>query len=151
MCKTSIEGLGANKTDDAIVRCGKALGTLHSVLEQFDADNATPDVSGAHKKPSYKKELTLILNELQKANVFKVFPGRAHTSFPRPTNILHAKPTKNIVTWIITHLDYIISTNTHLKSKCRLESWTLITFALAFTYITTQIHSLFKNSITFKR
>ena len=104
LCKTSIECLGANKTDNAIVRCGKALGTLHSVLEQFDANNSMSDVGGAHQKPSYKKDLTMILKELQQSNIFKVIPGRTHSSFPKPTNVIRLKPAMNTVTWILTHL-----------------------------------------------
>ena len=53
MCKTGIEGLCANNTDNAIIRRGKAVGTLHSVLEQF---HTTTDVSGAHKKDSLQGE-----------------------------------------------------------------------------------------------
>ena len=52
ICKTIIEHLGANKTDDVIVRCGKALGTMYRLLEKVDKDNSVSDVSGAHLKPS---------------------------------------------------------------------------------------------------
>ena len=36
LCKTTIAHLGVNKTEDAIVRCSKALGTVHSVLDMFN-------------------------------------------------------------------------------------------------------------------
>ena len=104
ICKTSIEHLGANKTDDAIVRCGKALGTMYRLLEKFDKDNSVSDVSGAHLKPSYKRDLTIILHELQESKVFNIIPGRVHTSLKNPTNIIHAKPAQNSITWIMTHL-----------------------------------------------
>ena len=80
ICKTSIEHLGGNKTDDAIVRCGKVLGTMYRLLEKFDKDNSVSDVSGAHLKPSYKRDLNIILHELQESKVFKIIPGRVHTS-----------------------------------------------------------------------
>ena len=97
LCKTSIESLGANRTDDAIIRSGKVLGTLHSsVLEQFDDDNLMSDVSGA---PAYKRDLNSIVKELQQSNVFKDIPGRQHASFPKPTNVLLLKPA-------ITHLPH---------------------------------------------
>lgn len=70
---------GANKTDDATVRCGKVLGTMHRMLDQFDDDNSVSYVSGAHQKPSYKKDLNIILKELQQSHVFKLIPGHAHT------------------------------------------------------------------------
>ena len=37
--KDFIRGLGANKTEDAIMRIGKALGTLFPVIENFDEEN----------------------------------------------------------------------------------------------------------------
>ena len=104
ICKTSMGHLGANKTDDAIVRCGKALGTMYRLLEKFDRDNSVSDVSGTHLKPSYKRDLNIILHELQESKVFKIIPGRVHTSFKKPTNIIHEKPAQNSITWIMTHL-----------------------------------------------
>ena len=104
ICKTSIACLGANKSEDAIARCGKALGTMHRLLEQFDGDNAVGDAGGAHQKPSYKRDLNIILKELQQCIVFQVILGRAHISFSKPTNIIHAKPSQSSITWITTHL-----------------------------------------------
>ena len=37
--KDFIRGLGANKTEDAIMRIGKALGTPFPVIENFDEEN----------------------------------------------------------------------------------------------------------------
>lgn len=39
LCKTCIVGPGANKGEEAIVRCSKALGTLQNVLTAFDRNN----------------------------------------------------------------------------------------------------------------
>lgn len=104
VCKTGIEHLGANKTNDAIVRCGKALGTVYKLLQQFDNDNEVSEVSGAHQKPSYKKDLNNIVHELQQYKVFTVIPGHSHPSFKKPTNVIHAKPTQSSISWIIEHL-----------------------------------------------
>ena len=49
-------GLQANKTPDAIVQVGKSLEMLKDVIEQFDEDNNTPLLSGAHTAPSMKKD-----------------------------------------------------------------------------------------------
>ena len=54
--KDAIRGLGANKTEAAIVYAGKALGTLEPVLRQFDAENKIKNPSGAHKPPSAEKD-----------------------------------------------------------------------------------------------
>lgn len=44
--------------------------------------------------------------------MFDIIPGRKHVSFPKPPNLLHSKPKKNVVEWLVTHTknDTIIST-----------------------------------------
>ena len=44
--KTSIQGLGANKTQKAITKAGKVVGVLDPVLRSFDDDNHVGTVSG---------------------------------------------------------------------------------------------------------
>ena len=106
ICKTSIQCLGANKTEEAIVRCSRALGPLSELLQRFDASNFVREESGAHQKPSYKKDLRIIMKELQQSQVFTIIPGRAHSSFPKPSNAIHLKPGSNTVSWIVTHLQH---------------------------------------------
>ena len=43
--KTSIQNLGANKTPNAIINLGKALGTLEPVLANFDEESSLPTLS----------------------------------------------------------------------------------------------------------
>ena len=97
MCKTGIEGLCANNTDNAIIRRGKAVGTLHSVLEQF---HTTTDVSGAHKKDSLQEE-THTHSEATPA--IKCIQGLASLVMHTPHS--PDQQTKNIITWIIAHVD----------------------------------------------
>ena len=104
ICKTAIGHLGPNKTDDAIVRCGKVLGPMCKVLQQFDDENDVRNESGYHKKPSFQKDLNTVLRELQEYQVFSVTPGRTHNTFKKPTNILHAKSAQSTLTWIMEHL-----------------------------------------------
>ena len=104
LCKESIKGLQANKTKEAIVHCGKVLGTLDPLLAQFDRDNSVSQPSGAHHSPLFKKDLDVIVKELQEYEVFTRIPGRKHHSFPKPRDILHAKPCKPISVWVREHL-----------------------------------------------
>lgn len=60
VCKTAIGHLGPNKTDDAIVRCGKIIGPMHQLLQNFDDENAVSVESGAHKKTAYTKDLNIV-------------------------------------------------------------------------------------------
>lgn len=75
LCKDCVKGLRFNKTKDAIVRCGKALGTLNTVLNNFDENSNVPTVSDAHHSPSFKQDLNLIVEELQQTKVFDVIPN----------------------------------------------------------------------------
>ena len=88
VCKESIRGLGANKTEAAITRVAKALGTLSPILEQFDNDNRVSTVSGAHCTPGFEKDRDRILLHLQQYNI-SALPGRCHSSFPKPRHVLH--------------------------------------------------------------
>ena len=45
--KNTIQGLGANKTNDGLVRSGKALGTINNSLMQYGMDNNVAACSGA--------------------------------------------------------------------------------------------------------
>ena len=48
--------VGPNKTQKAIERVGKAIGTLAPVLTQFDEDNDIAENSGAHKALQMHKD-----------------------------------------------------------------------------------------------
>ena len=105
LCKDCVKGLRSNKTKDAIVRCGKALGTLNTVLNNFDENNNVPTVSDAHHSPSFKQDLNLIVEELQQTKVFDVIPNRTHKSFKNPRDVLHAKSTEEVIDWVSEHLE----------------------------------------------
>ncbi len=79
LVKTSISGLGANKTVNSIMKVSKVLHVLSPVLNNFDTENEVAHESGRHQKASEMKDMRIILNEL--TSVFKVFPNRCHTFF----------------------------------------------------------------------
>lgn len=58
--KEAVKGLGANKTEKALVRVGKAIGAIESVQHNFDDDNNINDCSGNHKQASFTKDLKSI-------------------------------------------------------------------------------------------
>jgi L1 cell adhesion molecule like protein len=104
VAKGCIKGLGANKTEVAIQRSAKALGTILPVLEQFDTQNNVPSISGAHKRASTEKDQAIIVSELQKAMVFDVIPGRQHEAFSNLKNALCDKKTTELTAWITDRL-----------------------------------------------
>lgn len=105
LCKTIIHSLGPNRGDEAVIRCGKALGTVNNVLSQFDEDNDVAVPSGAHSCPSYAKEMCTLIKELKHTNILTEAPaGRKHSSFPKPRSILHAQPSGKVLTYVLEHL-----------------------------------------------
>jgi len=72
-----IKGLGVNKTEEAIVRSSKALGTLHNMLSQFDKENHLANISEVRCPPSCHRELHTIIKELTTHQVFESIDGRA--------------------------------------------------------------------------
>ena len=81
LVKTAIEGLGANKAEKSIIRCGKMIGTLEATLNKFDEENKVPSTSGTHTKKSTEKDFSKILKQLWEINVFQTIPNRKHWSF----------------------------------------------------------------------
>lgn len=99
-----MKGVGSNKTAKAIVRCRKALGPLREILECFDKDNAVPAPSGSHGCPSYTEDIKLIVDKLQKGHIFDKMVNRKH-HFNKPKNLLHAKPTNDVISRVDTHIN----------------------------------------------
>ena len=105
IAKGAIKNLGSGKTEKAIVRAGRAIGTLSTILSQFDEDNKISRMSGVHRIEKYKKDVEIIVKELQRAHVFsRQTSSRKHHSFPNPKDILHSKSKDEIKTWIKTKM-----------------------------------------------
>ncbi len=100
----SIKGLRANKTEVAVTRVGKALGTLYPVLDNFDSDNSVRKPSGSHKVPSWTKDRDVIIDCLIQSNIFSVVPNRCHPTFKNPKDVLHSTGKDDLIDWIQKHL-----------------------------------------------
>ena len=86
LLKDAINALGANKTPKAIDRLGKCIAPLGEVLDTYDRVHGVESQTSRHNPPSVDKDLTVIINELLKANVFNSSPGRKHYAFSSFTN-----------------------------------------------------------------
>ena len=94
-----------NKTEKSIGRVGKALGTLCTVLNQYDHANGIPDYSGTHKKPTSDKDRDAIIKQLQDVKVFvDSDSSRKHPTFKNPRDVLHSLDTSTMITWMKDHL-----------------------------------------------
>ncbi len=78
--KTVISGLGANKTEKAIiVRAGKSVGLLSDILAAYDEAGVSL-ISGKQAEKSVVKDLHLIVEQLMESDVFDN-GSRTHKSF----------------------------------------------------------------------
>ncbi len=68
--KTIIDGLGANKTDTAIVRAGKSVGPVSDILSTFNDEAGVGPISGKHAEKSQLNDLHQIVNQLMESEVF---------------------------------------------------------------------------------
>lgn len=64
LCKDIMNHFGAVKSPKAISRAGKALGTVHEVLNNFDSITNT-NVSSSHTSPSLAEDLAKVVEVLQ--------------------------------------------------------------------------------------
>ena len=59
LANDAIQNLGANKSEEAIKRVGRSIGTLSPVLDQFDTENSVSLGSGRHTKPSICRDIAV--------------------------------------------------------------------------------------------
>ena len=112
--KTAIEGLGANKTEKAIIRIGKSVGTFMKTLEKFDREVGVPSVSGEHSKKSMLKDLEITIQQLVDSRAFDTSKSHMHKSFSSlKTNLMAKLKEQNFKDWIVdkiaeqTYHDYV--------------------------------------------
>ena len=86
LLKDAIKALGANKTPKAIDRVGKCIAPLDELLERFDTVHNCSPQSDYHKNLSAMKDITIMLEELRKAEVFHSTNGRKHHAFRNFSN-----------------------------------------------------------------
>ena len=84
IAKGTIKNLGAGKTEKAIVRAGRAIGTISHVLWQFDEDNKVSRVSGVHRKAKYTKDVEMSLKSFSEHGYSHFQRYHANTT-PFPT------------------------------------------------------------------
>ena len=99
MVKMSINGLGANKTEKAIVRAGKSVGSFSKSLVNFDYQAGVPSISGMHSQKSMSKDLKVIIQQLLNANIFDT--SHAHESFAKlKTNLIRKLSKEELMDWV---------------------------------------------------
>lgn len=108
LCKTAIEGLGANKSEKAIVRVGKTVGVAYDLLNNFDLDNNVPPISDRHNTKSIDKDLGTIVKELQEIKAFQASSDKVQDSFKNlSTNLIRSLEEKTLKQWMVQHVEQL--------------------------------------------
>ena len=90
LVKTAIEGLGANKSEKAIARVGRAICVLASATVSFDKNLGVPQPSGKYSDEAKRADLKEVVQQLLEGNVFDTSTTSTHKSFS------NLKPHSNI-------------------------------------------------------
>ena len=111
LCKSSIENLGANKTEKAIERVGKVISVLQKVTSNYDTVTSTTESSGAHKRASAERDVMLVLDEVHKKSaVFRIQPGRSHSQFQKQViNVIANVDANDLREWMANKMNLIVN------------------------------------------
>ena len=104
IAKEAIRFQGSNRTEKAIDRVGRSIGTLFTVLDNFDTHNQVPITSSRQAKPDAQKDIKVVADELVKCRSFEVEKGRKHSRFPNPKNVLNDKDREEVLAWLVAKL-----------------------------------------------
>ena len=105
ICKEAIRGLGVNKTDRAISRVAKSLGTLSPVLDQYDLVKNVPDTSSIHKAPISRKDRDMLFKKLIQSDIFTEYAvSSTHPSFSRPHKLFYVRDFSALTKWMENHI-----------------------------------------------
>lgn len=109
VAKEAVHGRRANKTKDALVRIGKAIGPLNSLQNNFDEENGINTDSGNHKTSSICNDLKKTVGVLLNEGNLKYLPGRCHKSFPNVVaNPITGLDYETLLGWMYHNLNYLI-------------------------------------------
>ena len=100
--KNAVRGLGANKSEKAIIRTGKCVDTIAELLTKFDEDQGVKSTSNYHSTVSEAQDLELLLNELgAHVNPFMQIPNRHHNNIKVPkTTLLQQVDPEKFSSWL---------------------------------------------------
>ena len=99
--KCAITHLGANVAGTTIQRVGFCLRKLIDIKDNFDRSIGIPIESGWHTSHSLTKDLTMVLEELKKADVFDNEKKRKHSEFKSfKCNVAGSIKKKELLEWL---------------------------------------------------
>ncbi|XP_061176933.1 uncharacterized protein LOC133185634 [Saccostrea echinata] len=79
--KARVKLIGPNHSHETVLRIGKTMMFCHDISRNLECQVGAAPISRDHKAQDTTGDLTKLVRELQRANVFTCIPGRAHNSF----------------------------------------------------------------------
>ena len=98
--KTAIEGLGANKSEKAITRVGRAIGVLITALHSCDKFGVL-EPSGKHSNKMKRRDLEAIVKQLLESAVFDKSHKKHKSFLTMKTNLIRTLKEKEVKEWMI--------------------------------------------------
>ena len=94
-----IRNIHSENPENAIDRVAKSIGMVHQVCEIVEHENQAVKTSGKHTKPSFAKELDLMIKELEEQQVF-TDKNRNPPCYQHVKNVLQLSSKKELKAWI---------------------------------------------------
>lgn len=108
--KGAISNLHSNVNENSIARIGRSLKKLVTVTENYDKCSDIPLQSNYHSSRSNIKDLTSVVEELQKSNVYIEQSNREHSQFPKfKGNIAGTLKCEDIESWLKAQLKRLLN------------------------------------------
>lgn len=87
----------------AIDRAAKAISIIHRICEVLEEETSYNE-GDKHKRASFAKECSLMVNELMEQNIFVEHSGRSHASFKGLKSVLQQCPSKQLLSFMAKKL-----------------------------------------------
>lgn len=108
LVKVSIEGLGANKSEKAITRVGRAVGVLASAIHTYDEELGVPVPSGEHSEKAKYKDIDTITMLLLESGVLDLSSEKKFESFSTlKTNLIRTLKENDLKQWMIEKFSHL--------------------------------------------
>jgi L1 cell adhesion molecule like protein len=105
VCKECIRDLGPNKTTASIQQVARCIGTIDTLMNAFDSENAIKFQYGTHKKANCTNDITLLSEHLMKYEVLIPHQTkRTYPSFKSPKNLLSTKNDQKLLQYMTANL-----------------------------------------------
>lgn len=99
-----IKGVGANKTDKAIINASQAAGGLGKVVENFDTQiNWAAPLATSHSHKSAAANKRKVQLDLRILKPFNPYPNRVHDSFQISSDPLATLDEVELDRWLNRH------------------------------------------------